>query len=154
MTTGEKISKLRRDNNYTQEQLAELLGVSRQAISKWESSLAYPETDKLIRLGELFDCSLDYLLKDSVEDRVAIKDSFDSSRAVNIYPEPTVDDSPLNSGQLGQCCRLQYKYTRWEASRKKKCKNLSRSATVAYRQKRKRHSGSRHKRHRSYCYRL
>lgn len=61
MTTGEKISKLRRDNNYTQEQLAELLGVSRQAISKWESSLAYPETDKLIRLGELFDCSLDYL---------------------------------------------------------------------------------------------
>lgn len=98
MTTGEKISKLRRDNNYTQEQLAELLGVSRQAVSKWESSLAYPETDKLIRLGELFDCSLDYLLKDSVEDRVAIKDSFDSSGAANIYPEPTVDDSPLNSG--------------------------------------------------------
>ncbi len=69
MTTGEKISKLRRESNYTQEQLAELLGVSRQAISKWESSLAYPETDKLIRLGELFDCSLDYLLKDSVEEK-------------------------------------------------------------------------------------
>ncbi len=69
MTTGDKISKLRRENNYTQEQLAELLGVSRQAISKWESSLAYPETDKLIRISELFDCSLDYLLKDSVDER-------------------------------------------------------------------------------------
>lgn len=53
MTTGEKISKLRRENNYTQEQLAELLGVSRQAISKWESSLAYPETDKLISWAAL-----------------------------------------------------------------------------------------------------
>lgn len=98
MTTGDKISKLRRENNYTQEQLAELLGVSRQAISKWESSLAYPETDKLIRLGELFDCSLDYLLKDSVEDRGAIKDSFDGNGAANVYPEPTVEDSLSDGG--------------------------------------------------------
>ena len=37
MTTGEKLAKLRREQNLTQEQLAELLGVSRQAISKWES---------------------------------------------------------------------------------------------------------------------
>lgn len=67
MTLGEKLSKLRRENNYTQEQLADILGVSRQSISKWESNLAYPETEKLIRMGELFDCSMDYLLKDSVE---------------------------------------------------------------------------------------
>ena len=67
MTTGEKIAKLRKEYNYTQEQLAQLLGVSRQSISKYESDVAYPETDKLIRLGEIFDCSLDYLLKDSVE---------------------------------------------------------------------------------------
>lgn len=64
MTFGAKLSKLRKDNNYTQEQLAGLLGVSRQSISKWESDVAYPETDKLIRLSELFQCSLDYLLKD------------------------------------------------------------------------------------------
>ncbi len=64
MTLGEKLSKLRRENNYTQEQLADVLGVSRQSISKWESDVAYPETDKLIRIGEIFDCSLDYLLKD------------------------------------------------------------------------------------------
>lgn len=67
MTTGEKIAKLRKENNYTQEQLAELLSVSRQSVSKYESGLAYPETEKLIKLSELFDCSVDYLLKDYVE---------------------------------------------------------------------------------------
>lgn len=64
MTLGDKLSKLRKENNYTQEQLANVLNVSRQAISKWESDAAYPETDKLIRISELFDCSLDYLLKE------------------------------------------------------------------------------------------
>ena len=67
MTLGDKLSKLRKENNYTQEQLADILGVSRQAISKWESNVTYPETSKLIRMSELFDCSLDYLLKDTVE---------------------------------------------------------------------------------------
>lgn len=67
MTLGDKLSKLRKENNFTQEQLADVLGVSRQAISKWESNIAYPETSKLIRMSELFDCSLDYLLKDTVE---------------------------------------------------------------------------------------
>lgn len=67
MTLGDKISKLRKDNNYTQEQLAGILGVSRQSVSKWESNLAYPETDKLIRMSEMFQCSLDYLLKDDEE---------------------------------------------------------------------------------------
>ena len=66
MTLGEKLSKLRKEYNYTQEQLAEILGVSRQSISKWESDIAYPETDKLIELGKLFDCSMDYLLKEDV----------------------------------------------------------------------------------------
>lgn len=67
MTLGDKLSKLRKENNYTQEQLADILGVSRQAISKWESNITYPETDKLIRMSELFNCSLDYLLKESEE---------------------------------------------------------------------------------------
>lgn len=66
MTFGYKLSKLRKENNFTQEQLASILGVSRQSISKWESDLAYPETEKLIRIGELFHCSMDYLLKSEV----------------------------------------------------------------------------------------
>ena len=63
MTLGEKLSKLRKENNYTQEQLADILGVSRQAISKWESNTTYPETEKLLKLGDLYNCSMDYLLK-------------------------------------------------------------------------------------------
>ena len=69
MSLGDKLAKLRKDNNYTQEQLADILGVSRQAVSRWESDLAYPETDKLIKLGELYDCSMDYLLKDKADEK-------------------------------------------------------------------------------------
>lgn len=69
MTLGNKLTKLRRENNYTQEQLAEILGVSRQAISKWESDAAYPETEKLIRLGRLYKCSMGYLLLDENEEQ-------------------------------------------------------------------------------------
>ncbi|MBP3577064.1 MAG: helix-turn-helix transcriptional regulator [Lachnospiraceae bacterium] len=68
MNTGEKIARLRKENNYTQEQLAALLGVSRQSVSKYESGVTYPETDKLIRLSELFGCTVDYLLKDNAEE--------------------------------------------------------------------------------------
>jgi len=73
MTLGEKISTLRKENHYTQEQLAELLGVSRQSISKWESNLAYPETDKLIKMGKLFDCSMDYLLNEDITEKQEIR---------------------------------------------------------------------------------
>ena len=69
MTLGEKIARLSKELNYPQEQLADTLGVSRQSISKWESDIAYPETDKLIELGKLFDCSMDYLLKEEVTEK-------------------------------------------------------------------------------------
>lgn len=72
MTLGEKLAKQRKENNYTQEQLAEILGVSRQAISKWESDIAYPETEKLIRIGKLFDCSMDYLLNDDCTEKTGV----------------------------------------------------------------------------------
>lgn len=77
MTLGHKLSKLRKENNYTQEQLAENLGVSRQAISKWESNIAYPETEKLLRLGELYECSMDYLLKDENNTPTSVSKSKD-----------------------------------------------------------------------------
>lgn len=72
MTFGEKIAKQRKELNYTQEQLAEVLGVSRQSISKWESDLAYPETDKLIKMGKLFDCSMDYLLNKDIGEKQSV----------------------------------------------------------------------------------
>lgn len=64
MTTGEKLTQLRKQNNITQEELADHLGVSRQSVSKWESDIAYPETEKIIKLSELYHVCVDYLLKD------------------------------------------------------------------------------------------
>ena len=66
MTLGEKITKQRKELNYTQEQLADILEVSRQTISKWESDIAYPETNKLIELSKIFNCSIDYLIKEDL----------------------------------------------------------------------------------------
>ena len=90
MTLGEKISKLRKENNITQEQLASIFGVSRQAISKWESDTAYPETDKLLKLSGIFKCSLDYLLKDidkvqSPHDELFVVQSIDYSRFMGAW---------------------------------------------------------------------
>ena len=61
---SKKIYELRRSAGLSQEQLAEKIGVSRQAISKWEGGLATPELDKLIALSECFGVTLDELAKD------------------------------------------------------------------------------------------
>lgn len=68
MKFGEKLSGLRKQHNYTQEELADVVGVSRQAISKWESDVSYPETEKLILLSKLFGCTVDYLLNEDATD--------------------------------------------------------------------------------------
>ena len=63
MTTGEKITEGRKKLGLTQQQFAHALGVSRQAVSRWESDSAFPETDNLIKMSDMFGCSVDYLLK-------------------------------------------------------------------------------------------
>ena len=62
MTTGEKLSNLRKQNNYTQEELADIMDVSRQSVSRWESDVSFPETEKIVALSKLYKCSIDYLL--------------------------------------------------------------------------------------------
>lgn len=57
-----RLAKLRKEKGYSQEQLAEELDISRQAISKWERAEASPDTDNLIELAKLYNVSLDYLL--------------------------------------------------------------------------------------------
>ena len=64
MALPEKLYALRKKSGLSQEQLAEALNVSRQAISKWEGGSAMPESDKLLALSNYFGVSLDYLLKD------------------------------------------------------------------------------------------
>lgn len=66
MTFGEKLFKLRKEKGLSQEALAEQLNTTRQAISKWENGQGYPETEKLLLLGNIFEVSIDYLLKDTV----------------------------------------------------------------------------------------
>ena len=62
MSFRDNLQYLRAQRNFTQERLAMLLGVSRQAISKWESGKAYPEMDKLLMICDLFGCTLDDLV--------------------------------------------------------------------------------------------
>jgi len=64
MKFNEKLQKMRKEKGLSQEALAEMLDVSRQAISKWESGQSYPETDKLIIVSEIFGVTVDSLLKD------------------------------------------------------------------------------------------
>lgn len=67
MTTGEKIAALRRENNMSQEALGEKLGLSRQAVSKWEADQAVPTMDNLMELSKLFGVSVDTLLRPDAE---------------------------------------------------------------------------------------
>lgn len=65
MTLGLKIQDLRKKAQLTQDELAEILGVSRQALSKWENGSSIPDIDKVILISESFSVTTDYLLKDS-----------------------------------------------------------------------------------------
>ncbi len=62
MSFGEKLQTIRKKNQLSQEGLAEMLGVSRQAVSKWELGEAYPEVDKLLLLSKKLNISIDSLL--------------------------------------------------------------------------------------------
>lgn len=68
MLLSDKIIKLRKQNGWSQEELAEKTGVSRQAVSKWESAQSIPDIEKLILLSELFGVSTDYLLKEDIRE--------------------------------------------------------------------------------------
>lgn len=68
MTFGEKLKGLRKEKGYSQEEMAGLLDVSRQAVSKWESDRGIPEIDKLLQISNMFGVTLDYLLKSEAPD--------------------------------------------------------------------------------------
>ena len=68
MIMADKIIRLRKKNGWPQEELADKLDVSRQAVSKWEAAQSVPNLDKILQLSELFGVTTDYLLKDEIED--------------------------------------------------------------------------------------
>lgn len=71
MTIGEKIYQLRKKAGVSQEELAQQVNVSRQAVSKWERDESPPDAEKIVLLSSIFSVSTDYLLIDAVEDKDA-----------------------------------------------------------------------------------
>lgn len=74
MTFGEKLFELRKKNNFSQEELAEKIGVSRQAVSRWESGETMPDSPNLLIISNLFGVSADYLLRDGIENEIFPKE--------------------------------------------------------------------------------
>ncbi|PKM65174.1 MAG: transcriptional regulator [Firmicutes bacterium HGW-Firmicutes-2] len=97
MSFGVNLQLIRKERGMTQEQLAEMLDISRQAVSKWEAGNGYPETDKLVLLSKKLNISLDYLMDnepsecgENIEQKVIYVPSgkiaitmFDGSQIVN-----------------------------------------------------------------------
>jgi transcriptional regulator with XRE-family HTH domain len=73
VTFGDKLQDLRKEKGLSQEKLAEIVGVSRQAVAKWEAGQSYPDIDKLLQLGGYYKISLDSLLRDDAGDACLIK---------------------------------------------------------------------------------
>lgn len=86
MTLGEKILNLRKARGWSQEELADRAGVSRQAVSRWESGSAKPDADKIIVICDLFGISADYLLRDNYngERTVGVSAQTESGNPVNM----------------------------------------------------------------------
>lgn len=67
MNFSEKLQKLRKERGWSQEELANKITVSRQAVSKWELGTAVPDTDNIVQLSELFGVTTDFLIKDGLD---------------------------------------------------------------------------------------
>jgi transcriptional regulator with XRE-family HTH domain len=101
MEFSENLKRIRKENNLSQEQLAERLGVSRQSVSKWENGSAFPETDKIVQICDMFDISMDELFgvstktssKDymkGIEKYIKTFDNFDKNTKTKILLESLI----------------------------------------------------------------
>ena len=99
MSTGSNISYLRRQKKLTQEQFAEMMKVTRQTVSRWESDEVTPELSKLTEICDVFSCKLDELVREDMSARGEIYSevtvrklpAFRMARYVMISPEPERD---------------------------------------------------------------
>lgn len=82
MNLADNLKKIRKENNLSQEQLAEKLGVSRQSVSKWESGQAYPEMDKVLQLAKMFNLNIDDLFNQDIKE---VNNEKQSKIAINKY---------------------------------------------------------------------
>lgn len=93
MTLGQKLKKLLKENSMTQEDLAERLDVSRQAVGKWVNDKGVPEVGKLVQISNLFGVSTDYLLKEDYEDK-----NLPEEKSVSDESAVTKENAVSNSG--------------------------------------------------------
>lgn len=84
MKFGDKLIALRKKRGLSQEELAEKLNVSRQSVSKWESNNTYPETEKIVQICNLFNCSMDDLINDKVMDIDQVERKEKSNLSISI----------------------------------------------------------------------
>ncbi|HHX53840.1 MAG TPA: helix-turn-helix transcriptional regulator [Clostridiales bacterium] len=82
MILADKIIELRKQNNWSQEELAEKLGVSRQAISKWEGAQSTPDLERILAMSNLFGVSTDYLVKDEIESKLIPEEAEESGSSL------------------------------------------------------------------------
>lgn len=82
MNLSDNLKKIRKENNLTQEDLAEKLGVSRQSVSKWESNQAYPEMDKVVQICKMFNLNMDDLLNQDIKE---VNNSKQQRNTINKY---------------------------------------------------------------------
>ena len=75
MILADKIIRLRKKNGWSQEELADKMNVSRQAVSKWEGAQTIPYLEKILQLSILFGVTTDYLLKDEIENEELTSDT-------------------------------------------------------------------------------
>lgn len=102
MILADKIIKQRKALGMSQEELAEQVGVSRQAISKWESTNTIPDLDRIVTLSEVFGVSTDYLLLDEIDDDSSTTPSIEQVKKVSIAQARSYISTTRKSGyQIG-----------------------------------------------------
>ena len=88
MILADKIIQLRKKNGWSQEELAEMLKVSRQSVSKWEGAQSTPDLDRIIEMSKIFSVSTDYLIKDEHDEKFDILfEKTVSNLQLNFYGE-------------------------------------------------------------------
>ena len=87
MILADKIIRLRKKNGWSQEELADKMNVSRQAVSKWESAQTIPDLERILQLSQLFGVTTDYLLKDEIENEELTGDASSNTTVKRISIE-------------------------------------------------------------------
>ena len=106
MSLSDKITMLRKSRALSQEELAERLGISRQAVSKWESGQSMPDIDKIVLLSEFFGVTTDYLLKDTNDN---VSEEKEESEDFSVLREEDEDVPEISDDEIKKIISEKYR---------------------------------------------